>query len=68
MDSDNRGDPASAKVTDLDQLLDLFDKGHFDVVAVGRALLSEPEWVRKHASNRMEEIQPYARHFREVLS
>lgn len=35
-------DPAS-----LDELMRRFDRGDFDLVAVGRALLQDPEWVQK---------------------
>lgn len=31
----------------LDELMRRFDRGDFDLVAVGRALLADPEWVKK---------------------
>lgn len=57
----------SAEVTNLDRLLELFEQDQFDVAAVGRALLSEPDWVRKHAEGRLADITPYEFRFREAL-
>ena len=34
-------------------------RGEFDLVAVGRALLQDPEWVLKGKQNRLEELRDY---------
>jgi 2,4-dienoyl-CoA reductase-like NADH-dependent reductase (Old Yellow Enzyme family) len=36
-----------ATVTGIDELLDRLDRGEFDLVAIGRALLSNPDWPRQ---------------------
>ena len=36
-----------------------FERGEFDVVAVGRALLADPEWVNKIRGKRLSEITPF---------
>jgi 2,4-dienoyl-CoA reductase-like NADH-dependent reductase (Old Yellow Enzyme family) len=36
-----------------------FDQGEFDVVALGRALLADPEWVNKVHDGRLSEITPF---------
>lgn len=36
-------------------------KGEFDIVAVGRALLADPEWARKVRSGRLDELKPFTK-------
>jgi 2,4-dienoyl-CoA reductase-like NADH-dependent reductase (Old Yellow Enzyme family) len=45
-----------ANTVNLDGLIDRFKKGEFDLVAVGRALLNDPEWARKIREGRIEEL------------
>ena len=40
----------------LAELLRRFDRGDFDLVAVGRALLADPEWARKIQEGRATEL------------
>jgi len=44
---DTMGGASAAVVTDLDPLMERFNRGEFDLVGVGRALLHDPEWARK---------------------
>lgn len=49
---------AEASLTDLSERL----KNHeFELVAVGRALLQDPEWVIKVRENRIDELQDYSK-------
>jgi 2,4-dienoyl-CoA reductase-like NADH-dependent reductase (Old Yellow Enzyme family) len=43
----------------LAPLLELFERGEFDLVALGRAILSEPQWPTKLRANRLDDIRPY---------
>jgi 2,4-dienoyl-CoA reductase-like NADH-dependent reductase (Old Yellow Enzyme family) len=43
----------------LDELLRRHARGDFDLVAVGRALLSDPEWMRKVRDGRKEELHGF---------
>ncbi|MEV0280690.1 NADH:flavin oxidoreductase [Streptomyces sp. NPDC050610] len=54
MHRDERGD-----VTDIDRLLDRMERDEFDVVAIGRALLADPDWAAKTLSGRTGELNPY---------
>jgi len=45
----------------LDNLFARMDAGEFDLVAVGRALLQDPEWVEKVRDGRFDEMQDYDR-------
>ncbi len=43
----------------IDDLLDRLEAEEFDLVAVGRALLQDPEWAAKVLSGRTGELAPY---------
>jgi len=43
----------------LDKLIERMDAGEFDLVAVGRALLQDPEWVKKVKEGREDELKNY---------
>lgn len=43
----------------LDDLNERLDRGEFDLVAVGRALLQDPEWASKIKDGRVDELSNY---------
>ncbi|MBC7531488.1 MAG: NADH:flavin oxidoreductase [Oligoflexus sp.] len=43
----------------IDELVTRFDKGEFDLVAVGRALLTDPEWIQKIADGRQGDLKGF---------
>ena len=43
----------------FDETIERLDRGEFDLVAVGRAILQDPEWVVKVKANRFEELRDY---------
>ena len=45
----------------IDGLLERLERGEFDLVGVGRALLQDPEWVVKVREGRQDELQAYDR-------
>jgi len=49
----------SAKA-DITELLHRLDRQDFDLVAVGRALLADPLWVKKIKENRLDEIADFS--------
>jgi 2,4-dienoyl-CoA reductase-like NADH-dependent reductase (Old Yellow Enzyme family) len=51
-----RSEPAS-----LERLERMLDRGDFDLVAVGRALLQDPEWVTKVRDGRHADLKVYDR-------
>jgi 2,4-dienoyl-CoA reductase-like NADH-dependent reductase (Old Yellow Enzyme family) len=51
----------------LAPLVDLFRRGEFDLVALGRAVLADPEWARKLTDARLAEIRPYDKSAGSVL-
>lgn len=45
----------------IDELVERMNNGEFDLVAVGRALLQDPEWLIKLREGRATEIEPFAK-------
>lgn len=43
----------------FDETIERLDRGEFDLVAVGRAILQDPEWVVKVKANRFDELRDY---------
>ncbi|MEG3087786.1 NADH:flavin oxidoreductase [Sphingomonas sp. PB4P5] len=52
----------------LDELLRRFDRGDFDLVGVGRALLQDPLWASKIKEGRTDELEPFRREALATLS
>ncbi|CAL9498264.1 NADH oxidase [Streptomyces sp. enrichment culture] len=48
-----------AELGGLDDLLDRMERDEFDLVAVGRALLQDPNWAAKVLDGRFDELVPY---------
>ncbi|MEU1420072.1 NADH:flavin oxidoreductase [Kitasatospora sp. NPDC086009] len=48
-----------ATVQGIDNLLDRLERDEFDLVAVGRALLQDPQWAAKVLAGRFDELKPY---------
>jgi len=57
------GQPAS-----IESLIERLERGEFDLVAVGRALLSDPAWTAKIRDGRTEELKPFTREALATLS
>lgn len=54
------GEGKGADTTDLSELLRRYERGDFDLVAVGRSLLQDPEWVQKVKENRFDELKSFS--------
>ncbi|WP_321348756.1 NADH:flavin oxidoreductase [Halopseudomonas oceani] len=50
-----------AQTANIDGLLERLDADEFDLVAVGRALLVDPQWADKVREGRFEDIAPFSR-------
>ncbi|AEW98861.1 putative oxidoreductase (plasmid) [Streptantibioticus cattleyicolor NRRL 8057 = DSM 46488] len=48
-----------AGVAGIDELLDRMERDEFDVIAIGRALLADPEWAAKVLTGRIDELRPF---------
>jgi 2,4-dienoyl-CoA reductase-like NADH-dependent reductase (Old Yellow Enzyme family) len=54
-------DPQPRIAEDLAELAQRFERGEFDLVAVGRGLLGDYEWVNKVEQGRYDDILPFRR-------
>ncbi|MBE8190725.1 MAG: NADH:flavin oxidoreductase [Alphaproteobacteria bacterium] len=52
----------------IDDLITRLDAGEFDLVGVGRALLTDPDWANKIRDGQFEQLKPFAREDMAVLS
>lgn len=50
-------DELVAEPAPLDEMLRRYDRGDFDLVGIGRALLGDPEWLRKLQEGRLDELK-----------
>jgi 2,4-dienoyl-CoA reductase-like NADH-dependent reductase (Old Yellow Enzyme family) len=50
----------SSSPTDINELMRRLDRGDFDLVGVGRALLVDPEWVAKIRDGRLDELESFS--------
>ncbi|WP_040791556.1 NADH:flavin oxidoreductase [Nocardia paucivorans] len=57
-----------SNVTGIDRLLKQYEAGEFDIVALGRALLADPEWVRKLREGRTDEHIAYRQEHLKTLT
>lgn len=44
----------------IDDLIERLDKGEFDLVAVGRALIQDPQWANKVRQGDMDKLETYS--------
>jgi len=51
---------AGAETTGIDRLLEMLERGDFDLVAVGRALIVNPDWPNKVRAGHFDQLKPYA--------
>ena len=61
LDGDFTDMMASAKTASIDKALKDINEQKYDMVAVGRALLSDHEWVIKMKEGRLKDINPYTK-------
>ncbi|MBL4584743.1 MAG: NADH:flavin oxidoreductase [Pseudomonadales bacterium] len=57
-----------AEATNIDPLLEQVERGDYELVGVGRALLSDPDWVVKVREGRFEDMTPFTKKFLETLT
>jgi 2,4-dienoyl-CoA reductase-like NADH-dependent reductase (Old Yellow Enzyme family) len=49
----------AAEVAGIDELLNRMEADEFDLIAVGRALIANPEWANKVKNNDMDSIETF---------
>lgn len=53
------GKGSGAATSGLDDLVRRFDRGDFDLVALGRSILQDPEWVQKIKEGKLDQLKPF---------
>jgi len=48
-----------AGVANIDNLLEKMDRNEFDLIAIGRALLANPDWVNKVKNGQIDQLKPF---------
>ena len=48
-----------SKMTEMDQLIRRYDRGDFDLVAVGRSILQDPNWVKKVRQHKWDDLKNF---------
>jgi len=51
---------ADGRGAHIDRLLAMFERGDFDLVAIGRALLADPAWGNKIREGKFSELTPFS--------
>jgi 2,4-dienoyl-CoA reductase-like NADH-dependent reductase (Old Yellow Enzyme family) len=49
-----------ASTRSIDDLVERMDKGEFDLVAVGRALIQDPDWANKIREGKLQALEQYS--------
>jgi 2,4-dienoyl-CoA reductase-like NADH-dependent reductase (Old Yellow Enzyme family) len=62
-----QGGESGVNAASLAELVRRYERGDFDIVAIGRALLSDPSWLRKVRENRLGELTPYSAEAMKIL-
>jgi 2,4-dienoyl-CoA reductase-like NADH-dependent reductase (Old Yellow Enzyme family) len=51
---------AGAEISGIDKLIEMMERGDFDLIAVGRALIANPDWANKVRAGKLNELVPYS--------
>ena len=55
------GSPKTVEVTGIEDVLDRLERGEFDLVAVGRALIANPNWAAQIKAGSIADLRPFDR-------
>ena len=61
MDNLRGAEAHNAGLPSFAEMLRRFERGDFDLIAVGRGQIGDPNWVRKAAEGAITEIRPFTR-------
>lgn len=54
------GRTAGLNLESLDKLMDRFERGDFDLVGVGRAMIAEPDWPKLVRKGTLDRLKPFS--------
>jgi 2,4-dienoyl-CoA reductase-like NADH-dependent reductase (Old Yellow Enzyme family) len=50
---------ATAEISGIERLIEMMERGDFDLIAIGRALIVNPDWANKVRAGKLHELAPY---------
>ena len=53
------GKQSGINLASLEELMRRFDRGDFDLVAVGRAMIAEPDWPKLVRAGTLDQLKPF---------
>jgi 2,4-dienoyl-CoA reductase-like NADH-dependent reductase (Old Yellow Enzyme family) len=66
------GGEAKCNLRSLDELAERFNRGEFDLVGVGRAIIANADWANRVRNGELDKLRPYnhlvLKHLREALT
>lgn len=62
-----KGESSQPNAGSIEQLLNKMQKNEFDLIAVGRALLADPEWVIKVKNNNIHDFKDFKKEYLKTL-
>ena len=51
---------AGAEISGIDRLVEMMARGDFDLIAVGRALIVNPDWAKQIHDGHLDRLKPYS--------
>lgn len=54
------GKQSETDTQNLDELMRRFDRGDFDMIAVGRAMIAEPDWPKLVRAGKLDQLKPFS--------
>jgi 2,4-dienoyl-CoA reductase-like NADH-dependent reductase (Old Yellow Enzyme family) len=51
---------AGAEISGIERLIEMMERGDFDLIAVGRALIANPDWANMVRAGKLHELTPYS--------
>jgi 2,4-dienoyl-CoA reductase-like NADH-dependent reductase (Old Yellow Enzyme family) len=55
------GEEGARTAANIAQLMAMFDRGDFDLVAIGRMLITHPDWIAKVSSGTHDSLAPFSK-------
>lgn len=55
------GDQGAQTSANLEQLMEMFERGDFDLVAIGRMLITHPDWIAKVSAGEHDRLAPFSK-------
>jgi 2,4-dienoyl-CoA reductase-like NADH-dependent reductase (Old Yellow Enzyme family) len=55
------GDQGAQTSANIAQLMEMFERGDFDLVAIGRMLITHPDWIARVSRGEHDSLAPFSK-------